>query len=36
MNPIAFFTLYQAIWMGAFLAPITTQSATARRALYGK
>ncbi len=36
MNPLALTRLYAAIWMGAFLAPIATQSPTIRRKIYGK
>jgi hypothetical protein len=36
MNPFALAQLYAAIWMGAVMAPITTQSPTLRRTMYGR
>ena len=36
MNPFALASLYTAIWWGAAMAPITTQSPTTRRAIFGE
>ena len=36
MNPFAFAQLYTAIWMGAVMAPVTAQSPTVRRAIFGE
>lgn len=36
MNPFALTSIYTAIWMGAVMAPVTTQFPLIRRSVYGE